>query len=617
MAKSSVFFLTLLSIALSAAAHGGGSDHDGDGSDADSPNLRSKSLILVKIWCLIIVFFGTFVGGVSPYFLKWNEGFLVLGTQFAGGVFLGTAMMHFLSDSNETFGDLTEKEYPFAFMLASAGYVITMLADCVISNVVLANKGVRDVERGNVAQDKVDSNSTKPHSQPEGPHGGAHNQSVEYVLSHASSLGDSILLIVALCFHSVFEGIAIGVAENKADAWKALWTISLHKIFAAIAMGIALLRMIPDRPLISCAAYAFAFAISSPVGVAIGIIIDATTEGHVADWIFAISMGIACGIFIYVAINHLLAKGYQPQQPVAVNTPIAYRLGVKEFSVVVAEMDAETVHFASLSISAITSLSEFGFDDAGLPISSYPRYSETPLLHVVRRFTSSVRRRQSSICDLDSNVHRLLLVSSCSWRPIGLTVKADSSADMDLIPELLDARVTRPVNKTGSDPAFKILGIGRDPAFKIPNVVCYSNEPLSFNHYFGHAGGAEKNTVFSFAFEYPKPSFLFGDSVKMDSKRVSEGNYKWLRTVNNRRLFLPNLERMWPLSYYQCASIPQSMNWELVQDQGGVATGHITHRGTHSAGFNNFMALKPGLFQKEHHVGELGFTPVIRIDGPG
>ena len=141
-----------------------------------------------------------------------------------------------------------------------------------------------------------------------------------------------------------------------------------------------------------------------------------------------------------------------------------------------------------------------------------------------------------------------------------------------------------------------------------------------------------------------KPSFLFGDSVKMDPKRVSEGNYKWLRTVNNRRLFLPNLERMWPFSYYQCALIPRSMNWDLVQDQGGVATGHITHRGTHPAGFNNFIALKPGLFQKEHPVGEpaklaevfvrtfisvkgefpardfralLGFTPVMQIGGPG
>ena len=47
----------------------------------------------------------------------------------------------------------------------------------------------------------------------QGQHG-AHNQSV-HALSHASSHGDSILLIVALCFHSVFEGIAIGVAGKK------------------------------------------------------------------------------------------------------------------------------------------------------------------------------------------------------------------------------------------------------------------------------------------------------------------------------------------------------------------------------------------------------------------
>lgn len=100
---------------------------------------------------------------------------------------------------------------------------------------------------------------------------------------------------MALCFHSLFNGIAIGVAETEADAWKALWTISLHKIFAAIATGIALLRMILNRPLLSCAAYAFAFAISSPTGVwfMIGIIIDAVTQGPVADWIFAISMGLA------------------------------------------------------------------------------------------------------------------------------------------------------------------------------------------------------------------------------------------------------------------------------------------------------------------------------------
>lgn len=154
----------------------------------------------------------------------------------------------------------------------------------------------------------------------------------------AASLGDSVLLIVALCFHSVFEGIAIGVADTEKDAWKALWTVSLHKVFAAIAMGIALLRMLPDRPLLSTVAYSFAFAISSPIGVAIGIVIDATTQGTVADWIYAISMGVATGIFIYVSINHLLAKGYIPQKIVSADTPfyklLAVTLGIGVIAVV-------------------------------------------------------------------------------------------------------------------------------------------------------------------------------------------------------------------------------------------------------------------------------------------
>lgn len=147
-----LFFLSLfLLLIISAAAHGGAHDGDAD-TDSDSPapsdkpHLRSRPLVLVKIWCLIIVFVGTFLGGISPYFMKWNEGFLVLGTQFAGGVFLGTALMHFLSDSNETFGDLTNKEYPFAFMLACAGYLLTMLADCVICFVYAKQNNSNDVQ---------------------------------------------------------------------------------------------------------------------------------------------------------------------------------------------------------------------------------------------------------------------------------------------------------------------------------------------------------------------------------------------------------------------------------------------------------------------------------------
>ena len=93
-------------------------------------------------------------------------------------------------------------------------------------------------------------------------------------------------------------------------------------------MGIALLRMLPKRPLQATVAYAFAFAISSPVGIGIGIAIDATTQGQTANWTYAISMGLACGIFIYVAINHLMAKGYKPQSECYFDTPFFKFLAV-------------------------------------------------------------------------------------------------------------------------------------------------------------------------------------------------------------------------------------------------------------------------------------------------
>ncbi|KAL8144801.1 zinc transporter 2-like isoform X1 [Apium graveolens] len=293
-----------------------------------TPDLRSKSLVLIKIWSLIIVFNLTFIAGTSPYLMKWNEGFILLGTQFAGGVFLGIALLQFLGDSNECFEKLSSRDYPFAFMLAISGYLLTMLADCLCVYVYRKRKSREAAAQQRKTTTNIASSST----------GTSRSliQVVDYELDHyvdptffsTSSFGDSILLIVMLSFHSVYEGITIGIAGTSSKAWRALWVVSLHKIFAAIAMGIALLRTLPDHPLVSCAAYSFVFAISTPIGVAIGIVIDSTVQGAVADWIYGIFIGISSGVFLYVSVNHLVSKGYSPQSKVSVDTPLHKFLAV-------------------------------------------------------------------------------------------------------------------------------------------------------------------------------------------------------------------------------------------------------------------------------------------------
>ena len=46
-----------------------------------------------------------------------------------------------------------------------------------------------------------------------------------------------------------------------------------------------------------------------------------------------------------------------------------------------------------------------------------------------------------------------------------------------------------------------------------------------------------------------KPAFFFGDSIEEDEAALHDGNYKWLRQIGDRKFFLPNMERMYPLAY--------------------------------------------------------------------
>jgi zinc transporter 1/2/3 len=211
-----LLLVTLLSFQLYSARGHGGIDHgDGDDDDegghtapaVDRPVLRSKGLIAVKVWCLVILLVGTFLGGVSPYFYRWNEAFLLLGTQFAAGIFLGTALMHFLAGSTATFNGLTKNPYPFSFMLACAGFLLTMLSDVAI--VAVARRQQNQVNQDFKEEEGAGVDASTPGVAPHGQH---HPM---LMATAASSFEDAILLIVALCFHSIFEGIAIGVSGQQ------------------------------------------------------------------------------------------------------------------------------------------------------------------------------------------------------------------------------------------------------------------------------------------------------------------------------------------------------------------------------------------------------------------
>jgi len=70
-----------------------------------------------------------------------------------------------------------------------------------------------------------------------------------------------------------------------------------------------------------------------------------------------------------------------------------------------------------------------------------------------------------------------------------------------------------------------------------------------------------------------KSDFFFGDAVAEDNRVLYDGDYKWLHQIRDRRFFLPNMERMYPLAYLQHMSVRRAMEWDLSKSISGMSLG--------------------------------------------
>ena len=81
-----------------------------------------------------------------------------------------------------------------------------------------------------------------------------------------------------------------------------------------------------------------------------------------------------------------------------------------------------------------------------------------------------------------------------------------------------------------------------------------------------------------------KSNFLFGDSIEEDEAVHYDGDYKWLCQIGNKRFFLLNMERIYPLAYLQHMSVHQTMDWELVKTIFRVSLGKIGDNDVYTVG---------------------------------
>ncbi|XP_068224132.1 uncharacterized protein, partial [Palaemon carinicauda] len=117
----------------------------------------------------------------------------------------------------------------------------------------------------------------------------------------------SVIIVLALSIHSVFEGLAVGLQERNKDVWYLFGAIAAHKFVITFCLGVKLLTSMSMGLMVI---YMVVFALVSPLGIAIGIIVTETASADPSTHtvLVTILQGLAGGTILYVTFFEILER---------------------------------------------------------------------------------------------------------------------------------------------------------------------------------------------------------------------------------------------------------------------------------------------------------------------
>ncbi len=115
---------------------------------------------------------------------------------------------------------------------------------------------------------------------PSDPDSDGHHHHHHHLLDHSSLR--SYLLLVALTFHSLFEGLAIGLQEVSGQLFSIFTAVIVHKAVMAFSLGLTVAQS-AGISLRSYVASVLVFSAASPVGMIVGILVTDMQESLARD----------------------------------------------------------------------------------------------------------------------------------------------------------------------------------------------------------------------------------------------------------------------------------------------------------------------------------------------
>ncbi|XP_045530447.1 protein zntD-like [Pieris brassicae] len=315
------------------------SDHD-----------ESQGVIVAKGVSMAVLFCASMVCGIVPMLLakrfRWitpndaenlksSNRIVASLLSFGGGVLLCTTFMHLLPEVDHNIdhlvadGHMQEFDFPLASLLMCSGFFIMYLVEELVHMYIhhreMSNGSVAPLvrnlsvrSRSRTEENGVHSvtNSTSdlidPTSITKGKdievnnavhnHGHSHANGHSHMpIKNADSVTAALrglLIVLALSIHELFEGLAVGLESSTSNVWYMLGAISAHKLVIAFCIGVELIATRTKTYL--AIIYITTFAIVSPFGIGIGILLVGGEGATAAGSYSVILQGLASGTLLYV-----------------------------------------------------------------------------------------------------------------------------------------------------------------------------------------------------------------------------------------------------------------------------------------------------------------------------
>ena len=268
------------------------------------------------------------VGVALPWTMQKHTRALSLANMLASGVMLGGGLIHLLPDAAEQLSEAWKgTEYPFANLLFVAGLLLPLVVESLLGTshgdaawVALshhadaqplwgapASRNAALHQRG--PADFVGGSDTAPSSSDNDELGGKPAGVIGRPRRREARLSSALLLLCALSFHSVLEGLAQGAASSVEDTAVLMGAILLHKGLAGFSLGCLLAESGLTRW--SGLLLGLLFASATPLGTLLGMAVTYEEGGATS----ACAVAMAGGSFTFVALLEILPRELHSHSP--------------------------------------------------------------------------------------------------------------------------------------------------------------------------------------------------------------------------------------------------------------------------------------------------------------